>query len=142
MLFRAPRQYHCSVGRGKIAVMPNGDVYPCQRFAGINAMQMGNIKKFDLFASPIYKTFSKRSVENIPFCSNCEWKHICAGGCSALAYGTQKTIFSLSPQYCLYRKHITKHAIWLLFEILTYAHDFGLPRCHPLTSYSKSFYEI
>jgi uncharacterized protein len=142
MLFRGPRQYHCSVGRGKIAIMPNGDVYPCQRFAGINAMKIGNIKEFDLFASPVYETFSKRSVENIPLCSNCEWKHICAGGCSALSYGIQKTIFSPSPQYCLYRKHITKYACWLLFEILTHEHDFGLPKDHPLISYSRSFEEV
>ncbi|SLM30783.1 hypothetical protein MTBBW1_2410001 [Desulfamplus magnetovallimortis] len=74
---------NCGIGLG-LGIESKGDIYPCFWSTG----NYGNIKtiKRDMLHDLLsfFKELQvKTSVENIQYCSNCELKYICTGGCKA-----------------------------------------------------------
>lgn len=69
---------NCGIGLS-FGIDSNGEIYPCDKLY----KSYGNIKTDDL--ERISLEFSKLNeateVNNIPFCNNCDLKHICNGGC-------------------------------------------------------------
>lgn len=71
-----------------LSVDPEGDVYPCGRFAGIKELCYGNINTESLesiLSSPLRKTLLER-ISHIYDCLSCKYKQICNGGCMNNAY--------------------------------------------------------
>ena len=69
---------NCGIGLS-FGIDSNGEIYPCDKLY----KSYGNIKTDDL--EKISLEFSKLNeateVNNMPFCNNCDLKHICNGGC-------------------------------------------------------------
>jgi uncharacterized protein len=69
--------------------LPNGDVYPCNRFTDYSDFYIGNICS-DTFSNILNserrKKLTNRVANNIPECTNCEYKAYCKGGCMNHAY--------------------------------------------------------
>ena len=75
----------CGCGNEYVAVTPDGDVYPCHQFVGMEDWKMGSVhdlsvdlKKKDYFA--------KANVYTKEECKNCWAKFYCSGGCNANSY--------------------------------------------------------
>lgn len=68
-----------------LAVGPDGEIYPCQRFAGTPAYRLGNVHEFPslrtLSASPAWRMFQEREEHVAEECGDCCYKGICRGGC-------------------------------------------------------------
>ena len=100
-----------------ISINPDGNIYPCGRFEGLENFLIGNINKCKnlntLFNSKIYKELLKRTPDSIKRCSMCEFVEICNGGCMVTAYMSHSNIYD-ADYYCLGRKMIFKHIILIL----------------------------
>ncbi|MBR1749683.1 MAG: thioether cross-link-forming SCIFF peptide maturase [Ruminococcus sp.] len=75
----------CGSGNEYVAVSPDGDIYPCHQFVGIDKFLMGNIHEgtFDL---DIKNEFAAAHVYSKPECKKCWAKFYCSGGCNANNY--------------------------------------------------------
>ncbi len=75
----------CGSGNEYVAVTPDGDIYPCHQFVGIEEFKMGNLhdKTFDM---DIKNTFAKTHIYAKDDCKDCWAKFYCSGGCNANNY--------------------------------------------------------
>lgn len=75
----------CGSGHEYVAVTPEGDIYPCHQFVGIDSFKMGTVLT-EGFNEKIKKSFEKSNVYTKPDCMGCWAKFYCSGGCPANAY--------------------------------------------------------
>ena len=75
----------CGAGHEYVAVAPNGDIYPCHQFVGMDEMKMGNVKEDGLNVD-IKTMFEKSNIYTKPSCKDCFAKFYCSGSCHANAY--------------------------------------------------------
>ena len=68
-----------------LALGPNGDIYPCQRFAGMPEYRIGNVHQKHswekLSASSVWLAFQDRQNRIEEECGDCAYLDICRGGC-------------------------------------------------------------
>lgn len=72
----------CGCGNDYIAITPDGDIYPCHQFVGMEDFKMGNIDEgtFDL---EMKNRFASAHIYTKPECKKCWAKFYCSGGCNA-----------------------------------------------------------
>lgn len=75
----------CSCGNEYLAITPEGDIYPCHQFIGIDEWLMGNVVKKQ-FDTGIKEKLSSVNVYSKSECSDCWAKFYCSGGCNANNY--------------------------------------------------------
>ncbi|MBS6333383.1 MAG: SPASM domain-containing protein [Veillonella sp.] len=85
-LYRGPcmakRLRGCGAGHEYMAIVPNGDIYPCHQFVGKDGYVLGNV--YDgLQNTEIPKDFRNTHVFSKPICAECWAKFFCSGGCHA-----------------------------------------------------------
>ena len=72
----------CSCGNEYIAVTPEGDIYPCHQFVGMDEWKMGSVLDNSLdTAKKDY--FARANIYHKQDCSDCWAKFYCSGGCNA-----------------------------------------------------------
>ena len=81
----AKRLKGCGAGGEYVAVAPDGTIYPCHQFDGIESQALGNVfdGKLDETAR---RKFYGCSVPTKSDCSKCWAKYYCSGGCMANSY--------------------------------------------------------
>lgn len=72
----------CSAGNEYVAVTPEGDIYPCHQFVGIDGWKMGNILDGTLDMK-MKKMFAATNVLSKEECRSCWARFFCSGGCNA-----------------------------------------------------------
>jgi uncharacterized protein len=75
----------CSSGNEYLAVTPDGDIYPCHQFVGIEGFKMGNISD-GTFNNELKKEFAGAHIYSKEECKKCWAKFYCSGGCNANNY--------------------------------------------------------
>ncbi|MFH0948997.1 MAG: radical SAM protein [Candidatus Aenigmatarchaeota archaeon] len=93
-----------------LSIGPEGNVYPCGRFHGDSAFNLGNINEDDLtkiMKSPISQYLIKRDEET-KACQPCEYKKICNSGCVHNAYAFNNDI-NTRDYYCAGYKIMFQH---------------------------------
>jgi len=93
-----------------ISVCPNGDVYPCGRWAGEKKFLMGNIVEgtlYDIVNSRPAQEILNRG-EFLEECRDCQWLEICNGGCPHTSYLYTGSIFH-RDFYCKGKKELFAH---------------------------------
>jgi uncharacterized protein len=78
----------CGSGNEYLAVTPEGDIYPCHQFVGMEEYKMGNVQDNNL-NEDIKKQFASCNVYAKEACKECWAKFYCSGGCHAnnIRYG-------------------------------------------------------
>ena len=72
----------CGCGNEYVAVTPDGDIYPCHQFVGMEEWKMGTV--FDGIQKPEMKqNFAKANIYSKTDCQQCWAKFYCSGGCNA-----------------------------------------------------------
>jgi uncharacterized protein len=78
----------CTFGEclgGYLAVGPDGAIYPCQRFVGMDEYRVGDVHArpslADLKASPVWQAFAAREEHVEEACGECAYFGLCKGGC-------------------------------------------------------------
>jgi len=90
-----------------MAIRPNGDVYPCNRFSGMNRFRFGNIASDGLRACLQHQHRMKilaRNYQVIERCRTCDIGSICNAGCMGQAHGEYGTIFREDPLCDAYKR--------------------------------------
>ena len=75
----------CGCGNDYVAITPDGDIFPCHQFVGIDEYKMGNIDE-GTFNQEMKADFAKAHVYSKPECRECWAKFYCSGGCNANNY--------------------------------------------------------
>ena len=79
----------CGGGRCFFALAPNGDLFPCSEFIGLEQFCGGNLFRDDIPAvlqSAPFQSVSGRKVEDIDPCCRCAIRHFCGSPCPAEAH--------------------------------------------------------
>lgn len=75
----------CGCGNEYVAITPDGEIYPCHQFVGIEEWRMGSL--FDgTFSDEIKSYFAKTHVYSKEGCRDCWAKFYCSGGCNANSF--------------------------------------------------------
>ena len=102
--FRAnPTGLHnrCDAGTRKLAVLPDGSVFPCNLFAGFPEFNLGNIfhtRIEKILTHHITGCFRKRRETNQCDYNACRFHGECRGGCPAHTYQYNGTLNSVDPR--------------------------------------------
>ena len=72
----------CSSGNEYVAITPEGDIYPCHQFVGVEDMKMGNINE-GTFNEELKKEFAGAHIYSKEDCKKCWARFYCSGGCNA-----------------------------------------------------------
>lgn len=76
----------CGSGHEYLAVTPEGDLYPCHQFVGMEGFKMGNVNHGTDISVSISEMFEKQNIYTKPDCKKCWAKFFCSGGCAANAW--------------------------------------------------------
>ena len=98
--------HRCSVARNSLAILCNGDVYPCLDFIMPEA-KLGNIA--DVSLKEIWNSennylakLRKSCMRDLKFCVDCKHLIYCGGGCPVMAYNTWGDYNMPDPKKCIY----------------------------------------
>lgn len=99
-----------------LSVAPRGEIYPCQRFAGIPAYQLGNVHECPtlemLSTAPVWRMLQDRQARIAEECRDCPHLAICNGGCPYNVLAANKNFrHTLRDPYCSSYQHIFNHII-------------------------------
>lgn len=79
----------CGGGRSFFALAPDGGLFPCSEFIGLEEFRGGNLFTDpieDVLDSPAFRQVTERKVEDIAPCSSCAIRHFCGSPCPAEAH--------------------------------------------------------
>lgn len=102
----------CSSGNEYVAVTPDGDIYPCHQFVGVEKYRMGNIAEGKI-NSDIRNEFAAANIYSKDDCRNCWAKFYCSGGCNANNYTYNGDIHSPYKISCELEKKRLECAIMI-----------------------------
>lgn len=101
--------FKCMAGIERIAVMPNGDVYPCQGFADTK-LKFGNIKDegFSHSKPQFLNFFFQRNLLEIGPCNDCVLQSVCSFrfDCPSHSYEDKGNLCSIDPIGCYIGKKV------------------------------------
>lgn len=72
----------CGAGHEYVAITPDGDVYPCHQFVGLEEFKLGTIYD-EIIDEKISNNLKNAHIYNKPVCTECWAKFYCSGGCQA-----------------------------------------------------------
>lgn len=72
----------CGCGNEYVAITPEGDIYPCHQFVGMDEWKMGSLMDGTLNLE-MKESFAHTTVYDKPDCRECWAKFYCSGGCNA-----------------------------------------------------------
>lgn len=102
----------CGCGNEYVAVTPDGDIYPCHQFVGIEKFKMGNLYE-DTFDTEMKSEFANAHIYTKPECRECWAKFYCSGGCNANNYLYADDIHNAHKFSCQLEKKRLECAIML-----------------------------
>ena len=102
----------CGCGNDYVAITPDGDIFPCHQFVGIDEYKMGNIDE-GTFNQEMKADFAQAHVYSKPECRECWAKFYCSGGCNANNYQYEGDIRKAHKISCELEKKRLECAIML-----------------------------
>jgi len=72
----------CGCGNEYVAITPDGDIYPCHQFVGMEEWKMGSLYD-DTFDLERKEYFARANIYGKEECLDCWAKFYCSGGCNA-----------------------------------------------------------
>ncbi|MGL5677063.1 MAG: thioether cross-link-forming SCIFF peptide maturase [Cellulosilyticaceae bacterium] len=106
----------CGSGSEYLAATPDGKLYPCHQFAGMEEFEMGDVWK-GVTNTEKRCEFEKCNVYSKEQCTQCWAKFFCSGGCAANAYHFHGNIDSVYDLGCDLQKKRLECAIGLKAEL-------------------------
>ena len=72
----------CGCGNEYVAITPDGDIYPCHQFVGMEEWKMGSLYDGS-FDTKMKDYFARANIYGKEDCADCWAKFYCSGGCNA-----------------------------------------------------------
>jgi len=108
----AKRLVGCGSGTEYLAVTPEGDLYPCHQFVGLDDFKMGSVFT-GLEREDIREKFESCNVYAKEDCKKCWCRFYCSGGCAANAYQLNGDLFKPYKIACDLQKKRVECAIMI-----------------------------
>lgn len=108
----AKRLAGCGAGDEYVAVTPEGDIYPCHQFVGIEEFKLGNVYT-GISNHDKRIRFKNLNVYTKPKCNECWARFYCSGGCFANAFAFNKDISVPYDIGCELEKKRVECALWI-----------------------------
>ena len=102
----------CGCGNEYVAVTPQGDIYPCHQFVGMEQFKMGNLND-STFNNDMKLDFAKANVYSKENCRDCWAKFYCSGGCNANNFQYEGDIRKSHKTSCALEKKRLECAIMI-----------------------------
>ena len=106
----------CGSGTEYLAVTPEGDLFPCHQFVGIEKFKMGTVFE-GMQNDDMRCKFEKCNVYSKDECKSCWAKFYCSGGCAANSYNFHGDIHHVYEIGCELQKKRLECAIGLKAEL-------------------------
>lgn len=103
----------CNAGINKFSISPEGKLYPCDSFLGIEEYCIGDIYNG---LNETYNDFSLKRNDNIEKCKSCWAKYLCGGDCFYHAYLNNGSPWVPDDRVCTIMKEIAKMCIALVVD--------------------------
>ena len=107
----------CGSGTEYLAVTPEGDLYPCHQFVGMEEFKMGDIHT-GVVTKELQKEFEQCNVYSKPKCKDCWAKFYCSGGCVANSYNFHQDMHDVYDIGCELQRKRVECAIGIQAELL------------------------
>jgi uncharacterized protein len=108
----------CGVCRNTAIVDNQGNLFPCHRYAGMTAFQIGNIFS-GIDKDQVITYYKKIASRAIADCQDCWIRDFCAGGCPWSLSDKNGNIHSLSAKTCNRLRKNVERGLWLKKELYT-----------------------
>jgi len=108
----AKRLAGCGSGVEYLAVTPEGDLYPCHQFVGIDEFKLGTVDT-GIVNTDKQGEFKCCNVYAKDACKNCWARFYCSGGCSANSHNFHNDILATYELGCELEKKRVECAIFL-----------------------------
>lgn len=102
----------CCAGLNKITICPDGSIYPCDSFVGLENFCIGSIYKESESSE-----FSNATVSERNKCCQCQLRYICGGDCYYNSYINNTSILEPSSSFCRIQEFIIKKCIILRYRM-------------------------
>jgi len=109
----AKRLGGCGAGHEYMAVTPEGDIYPCHQFVGMEEFKLGNVNEGQEFNREIQSVFKNTNVYTKEDCKKCWAKFYCSGGCGANAIQFNNDLKKPYKIGCELERKRVECALWL-----------------------------
>lgn len=106
----------CGSGTEYLAVTPEGDLYPCHQFVGMEEFKMGTVDQ-GVTNLEMRCKFEKCNVYSKDECKSCWAKFFCSGGCAANSYNFHGDIHHVYEIGCELQKKRLECAIGIKAEL-------------------------
>lgn len=103
----------CGSGDEYLAVTPEGDLYPCHQFVGMDEFKMGNVNFSTEINRDIRRKFVEQTIYSKPECKKCWAKFFCSGGCAANAIQSNNCLDKPYTIGCELEKKRVECALWV-----------------------------
>jgi uncharacterized protein len=108
----------CGAGRSFLGVAPDGGLYPCFRFIGLEHYKMGSLSSgVDCNAAKAFQEGVGRPYEKRERCSRCWAAPLCGGPCFAVSEMFGPDSERIMDGYCSYALADARNAVWLVNEL-------------------------
>ena len=108
----------CGGGRCFFALAPNGDLFPCSEFIGLEQFCGGNLFRDDIpvvLESEPFKLVTSRKVEDIDPCCRCAIRHFCGSPCPAEAHEMNGAM-NKTGAFCEFYEEQVRYAFRLIAD--------------------------
>lgn len=103
----------CGAGHEYLAVNPQGDLYPCHQFVGMEDFCIGSVEK-GILNREIGKNLQNANVFNKEECMDCWARFYCSGGCHASNWHDRGDFYKVYQKGCAMQKKRLESAIYLM----------------------------
>lgn len=111
------RIHGCGAGVEYIAISPNGDIYPCHQFDGVEKYKLGDIYS-GITEPELTKKFKEANfLFNKKECSSCWARFYCSGGCIANNYNINGDMLSPYKIGCEIQKMRIEAALYVQYML-------------------------
>lgn len=122
LYFKNTKLQNCSAGKNGFAIGTDGNIYPCQRFMGMEDYKVGTIENgIDKSLADIYRKANIMLKED---CKECWARHLCGGGCSHTCVSQENDIMKAPKCYCDTYKGMFEIILYTYYVLKTWNKDF------------------
>ena len=117
MCYRSP----CGCGNSILGFGHKGGIYACEEATGVEEFRIGNIFDDSISLTDIIdnnrvlKHINGRTVDNIPKCKECTFKHFCGGRCTTKSFARYGNLRREDPM-CRFYQTVYPELIWRIHE--------------------------
>ncbi|NMG46432.1 peptide-modifying radical SAM enzyme CbpB [Aromatoleum toluvorans] len=108
----------CGGGRAFFALAPDGGLFPCSEFIGLDAFRGGNLftdRIEDVLESEAFRKVTGRNVDRIDPCKGCAIRHFCGSPCPAEAHEMNGGMDRVGA-FCGFYEEQTRYAFRLIAD--------------------------